>query len=102
MIQSVWLSKLLQKILNEPGNVLFVSHNNVRKIFSAEEDLIIFQNRTAAEVRVCIRVRIPQEEPEPESDGNGDSDSYAGKGESRQMSLFDFLDDDKDDGGDDE
>ena len=43
-----------------------------------------------------------KEEPEPESDGNGDSDSYAGKGESRQMSLFDFLDDDKDDGGDDE
>ncbi len=41
MIQSVWLSKLLQKILNEPGNGLFVSHNNVRKIFSAEEDLII-------------------------------------------------------------
>ena len=41
MIQSVWLSKLIQKILNEPGNALSDSHNNVRRIFSAEEDYII-------------------------------------------------------------
>ena len=41
MIRSVWLSKLIRKTINEPGNVLFDSHNNVRKIFSAEEDMII-------------------------------------------------------------
>ena len=41
MIQSVWLTKLLQKILNEPGNALSVSHENVRRVFAAEEDLIL-------------------------------------------------------------